>query len=572
MALPRSADMFGDVSTPVEVFERFESYKAELNKSLGNPQPAPGAPEMAGQQQSDVALLQKALGSADVSKALSPELVDSVRNALAQTDIGKDWTNSNPVSTGLVAYDLEAPAKLLTPRPTPLRNRIARRKGIGTAHRFKRITGFTGTGTGGVGIFRPGITDASTQSFGSVSYMRGAKISYAGDDQAVNYKQFSVSDQVNWSAQFAGQGYEDIRQLSQTAVLWSSMLLEERMLLGSRGTDSGFSGALAAPTGVVLAARAATGAEVGNTANIATLYVYVTSVAVWGESVASSVTSTTGMSAATGDVVDVTFNDVPGALGYRIYAGTTTGIANVWQAQISGTQVSAAPGAIVHSPANGTSTNKITINFTGGGTGGAPSTGLQPPASDTSAAATDYDGILSYCTGTNAGYVKRLNNSFSGADGTNVGNAFGVAFASLYDSVKADPDEILANGNDRKQLSDQLKTQGSSAYQIMVTNDDSHSAQIGSVVNGIYNPVTGKPVTLTVHPWLPQGNMPIISWTLPLPDSQVSDVFAVYNVQDYMGVQWPVTQFAYETSSYWYGTAVCYAPAWNGCIQGIFKA
>jgi hypothetical protein len=40
---------------------------------------------------------------------------------------------------------------MLTPRPTPLRNRIPRKKGIGTSHRVKRILGYTGTGTGGVG-------------------------------------------------------------------------------------------------------------------------------------------------------------------------------------------------------------------------------------------------------------------------------------------------------------------------------------------------------------------------------------------------------------------------------------
>jgi hypothetical protein len=516
-----------------------------------------------------MATLQKALGSADVAKALSPELVDSVRNALAQSDVNKDWSNTSPVPTGLVAFDLEAPAKILVPRPTPLRNRIARRKGVGTAHRFKRITGWTGSGTGGQGIFRPGITDSSTATFGSINYLRGAKISYAGDDQAVNYKQFSVSDQVAWSAQFAGQGYEDIRQLSQTAVLWSSMLLEERMLLGSRGTDSGFSGALAAPTNLNLTVRAAGTNEVGASANIANLFVRVTSVGIWGESATSTEATTTGLSTTgTGKVVDITFTDAPGALGYKVYVGTTTGAGNCFAASIanSSATINAAPlpaGSSVPGQA-------ITINFNGGGTGGAPNTGATAPTSDTSAAATDYDGILSYCTGTNAGYVKRINSTLSTA---NPGTEFFTAFASLYDSVKADPDEVLANGNDRKQLSDLLKTASSASYRITVDNNsEAQNAHLGSLVTALQNEVTGKMVDVTVHPWLPQGNMPIISWTLPLPDSQISDVFAAYNVQDYMGIQWPVTQFAYETSSYWFGTFVCYAPAWCGAIQGISKA
>jgi hypothetical protein len=61
----------------------------------------------------------------------------------------------------------------------------------------------------------------------------------------------------------------------------------------------------------------------------------------------------------------------------------------------------------------------------------------------------------------------------------------------------------------------------------------------------------------------------ILSDTLPVPDSQVSECWAVYNVQDLMGIDWPVTQFAYESSSYWFGTFFCYAPAWQGSITGI---
>ncbi len=53
----------------------------------------------------------------------------------------KEWSLTNPISTGLVPYDLEAPAKLLTPRPTPLRNSIPRVKGQGANRQFKVISG-----------------------------------------------------------------------------------------------------------------------------------------------------------------------------------------------------------------------------------------------------------------------------------------------------------------------------------------------------------------------------------------------------------------------------------------------
>uniref|UniRef100_UPI003F498A09 hypothetical protein n=1 Tax=Pseudonocardia sp. CA-138482 TaxID=3240023 RepID=UPI003F498A09 len=568
--------MFGDASTPVEIAERFESYKEALNKSFDAPVPAPGAPSMSGPV-SPVVAMQAQLASAEVTKALSPEVLESVRTQLAQSDVVKDLNVAGPGSTGgLVAYDLEAPAKLLTPRPTPLRNRIARRQGVGTAHQFKRLTGFTGTGTGGVGLMRPGITESTQNTFGGVSYLRGPKISYAGDQSSVPYLQFSVSDQVSWAAQFAGQGYQDIRQLSQTSVLYSSMLLEERLLLGGRGTAAGFSGALAAPGTLTLTVRTAASNEIGNSANIANLFVRVTATSVWGESVSSAEATTTGLAAATGKVIDITFAaDVPGALGYKVYVGTTTGAANCFAAAVanSSATLNAAPsGAGVAAAGSGSTVGgaSITVNFTGAGTGGAPSTGATAPTVDSSADAKDYDGMLSYCTGPNAGYVRRINALMS----SNPGNEFNVAFAAMYEANKADPDEILLNGSDRKQLSDMIKlNSNSSGYRIMLDNStEAHNATVGALVSGLQNEVTGKLLDITVHPWLPQGNAPIISWTLPLPDSQVSDVFAAYNVQDYMAIQWPVMQFAYETSSYWYGTFVCFAPAWNGAVQGIFKA
>ena len=72
-------------------------------------------------------------------------------------------------------------AKLLTPRPTPLRNSIPRIKGQGGARRFKVVSGFTGTSTGGATTVQPGINESSTNSGpGGLSYVRGPYINYDG--------------------------------------------------------------------------------------------------------------------------------------------------------------------------------------------------------------------------------------------------------------------------------------------------------------------------------------------------------------------------------------------------------
>ena len=119
----------------------------------------------------------------DVAKALDTwsEMTKSAGDMPATWDnFAKEWTLTNPFSTGLVPYDLEAPAKLLTPRPTPLRNSIPRIKGQGGARRFKVISGFTGTSTGGATTVQPGISESSTNAGpGGLSYIRGPRCGVA---------------------------------------------------------------------------------------------------------------------------------------------------------------------------------------------------------------------------------------------------------------------------------------------------------------------------------------------------------------------------------------------------------
>lgn len=581
MALPANLELlFGDSPegtklSKAEVSEKFD----ELTKSIGvMPERELTREEIvtsfkAGQPvdfstrpTSAYGYLEKALGSPELVKGMSADALASITGALeglkSQTpDLVKDITTGSPIGTGLVAFDLEGPAKVLAPRPTPLRNSFSRIKGFGTSHRFKVISGFTGSGTGGVGNIHPGIQDTTQNSFapsGSSNplyYARGPKISYAGYDVVLPYAQFSMSDEVTWSAQYAGQGYQDIRQLSRTSLLYASMLMEERMLLMGRGTASGFGGAMAAPTGTSLVDNTVGTGQVALTGFTTNIYVYVTADAgAFGESVVSSVA--TIAPTGTHNVV-LRLTDVPQALGYKVYIGT---------------------GA--SQPANssfflyGRFPNQTTNAGGAGGVGivlqGAlPTSGANPPTADSSAYAAGYDGVLAWTMGAQSGYTAKINSTFSTS---NPGSEFQTAFASLYNSVKADPDRILFNGTDRKQQSDTLKAGTSNNYFMQVTQDQVSGVALGSVAAAIMNEVTGKRVEMEVHPWMPQGVCPIISDTLPIPDTQVSNVWSVCNVQDFIGIDWPITQFAYESSSYWYGTLLNYAPGWNGCISGVTAA
>ena len=51
-------------------------------------------------------------------------------------------------------------------------------------------------------------------------------------------------------------------------------------------------------------------------------------------------------------------------------------------------------------------------------------------------------------------------------------------------------------------------------------------------------------VDLEAPPVAAAGDQPDRSLALPIPDTEVSSVWQSVNVQDYMSVQWPVTQFS----------------------------
>ena len=560
---PKATDLFSDAESAKEAALRNEEYTSELSKALGTGISDPsaimaiksGSATFAQASGSPVA----ALEAAAANKSLSPDALSALNNALAAQrvageSINKEITLTTPLSSSFAAFDLEAPAKLLTPRPTPLRNKLPRKKGIGTSHRVKRILGYTGTGTGGQGNIWPGITETTQNNFAPGSstpleLIRGPQISYTADDLVLPYNSYSLSDQVSFDANFSGMGYEDLRQLSSTSTLYATMLMEERMLLMARGTASGYSGALATPSAPTAVATAQTSSLPAVTGVTGKVWVkVVASAGTFGGTVPSAVASDTP--AAT-EYVKVTISPVAGAVGYDVYVGTGSSQpldSAMFYAGTTATTTFNVTGAL---PTSGTTAAQVLA------------------AGNTSAYATGYDGILPTVLGPNTGFNNNINAAFSTS---NPGVEFQTTFYNLYNNVKADPDEILLNGSDRKQLSDAIKNGSTANYRINLQQTDAGNYIGGTTIGALYNEITGKMVNLTVHPWLPQGVAPVLSYTLPIPDTQVSDVWAVINVQDYMGIQWPVTQFTYDFSTYFRGTFFCYAPAWNGAVSGIQAA
>ncbi len=167
------------------------------------------------------------------------------------------------------------------------------------------------------------------------------------------------------------------------------------------------------------------------------------------------------------------------------------------------------------------------------------------------------------------GYLRRLNGAFSIA---NPGSEIDLALATMFNNNGADPDEIYMTGTVRSAYNALMRNAPSSGsangYRTNVTTGDGN-AIMGTVVGGHLNPNTGKVLRVQTHRFMPQGAVLIRSTSLPLPDAHIPAPIQVVNVQDYMGVDWPVIQMSYDISTYNVGTLIHYAPAWHGLILGV---
>lgn len=551
LAAPAVSEMFAGVPAAERV-DRFEAYKSALSDCH--------AKALAGAR-NGTRTFQKGIGITDApanpveqlrnemtTKGISADQAAEVSAALERIqDIQKDWSLTNPLSSnvgtyGLVPYDLDPALALLVPRNFYLRNSLSRISGQGQAKEYRRITGVSNSGTGGVANQNTFFSSTSASaSFGGVTLNRPSKISYAADRHVVPYVEQGISDSVSVEAQFAGMGYTDLRQLSHTAALWAHMIGEERNLLNGRGSGTGYLGAITAPAISNWTSAAATttgGTLVGGTD---TLYFKITVSTSFGESVATA----EGSRAVSGSNNSVTItapSSLPASVvAWNIYSGTSTGVY----------------------------TNKTTVVGSSGTVLTAGTGTYTAPAADGSASAFGYDGLVATLTdSTLAGYTKRLNGALST---TEPGAEFQDAFASLYSSVLADPEQIVLSASVRRALAKSIQQQGNPTGYRLNYELGQDGISVGSVVTSIQNEVTGRMVNLDVHPYLPAGVALVWTKALPFPDSGVAETTQVANVQgaDTLVIEWPQIGLTWDLSTYTYGTMLHRAPAWSGAITGI---
>jgi hypothetical protein len=553
LAAPSIDDLFGGLPAEQRV-ERFEAYKSALSAVHSNTLTAHRRGELSfspttGVTKTASVATRTEEALTDLSKVVSGDQLAAVTSALAGIqDVSKNISLTSPLNntisgiSGLVPYDLDPVLSLLIPKELYLRNSTARIKAQGQALEFRRITGLSNAGVGGVANLSSFFnSNSASTSFNGVTLNRPTQIVYAADKIVKSFVEQGLSDSVALQAEFAGQGYTDLRQLSHTSLIWSHFLAEERNMMNSCSTPVASSAQIAALTFTAAPDATGTGITVGTSSTVC----QVTLSSAYGESAPFAAGTITTVS---GQGVKVTYTGaIPaGVVGINIYATTSTPA--TFKASTPSTASGVTGLAFASSAAAASGDNSYNTYAAGANSG------------------TGYDGFVNTFL-TLGGYQSALNGTI--ASQATADDFLQAAFVSLFNSTMGDPDVVITTAAVRRALAKAIQTSASTSSYRLNYETGKDGIVLGSLVQAVQNQATGKMVDLVTHRFAPAGVALIHTKQLPFPDSGVAQTVEAHNVVDSMIIEWPQIGFSYDISSYTYGALAFRAPAWSGVVTGI---
>lgn len=471
-------------------------------------------------------------------------------------DVVKEWSTTAPIASTAIAqaaltpYDYEKEVLWLVPNDTPIRNTVAREKGVGEGTEYRRLTGLSNSRTAGAANLSPFfVSEGSANVTNNVNLNRASIMSEVGDKTWKPYVEMGLQSQVSMKYQFAAQGYADIRALSHLSLLRSGWFAEENALLNSTSTATSISGLSAT------AAASGTGSGLPAVTSGAVLF---TLSSAWGESQAVSAGTVT-LTAGQGIALTITGTLPAGVVAINTYITTTGPL--YWKGTTQLT-TGATPGVFssVSALPSTAADNGSYPNYVFGGA---------LVSNATSGSVVGYDGIISNFTGSNSGYVKSLNAALST---TSPFTELETAFQSLAQGNAARPDKIITTYSIRGALWDLLKNGNSGATNFRANFMLGQDGTIaGGAVASVVNQATGDTVDVVGHRFAPTGTIVIHSTKVPWADSNVSATIKVKSVVDQMVLDFPQVGMSYDAQTYFYGTALFQAPILSGAIINVLN-
>jgi hypothetical protein len=485
------------------------------------------------------------------------ETLEAIKKAM-QTG-NDELKKSITTATGLVAYDLQAPAKNLYPVNTPIRNAIPRRGGgVGTATNWKQITSINGSGYGAMGWVPEG--------------QRSARMSYTTADKAASYRTLGEEDQASYEAVSAARTFEDIRSTQTMRLLQKLMQKEENAFLGGNSSV-----ALGVPSTPSLAAGGS-----GATLPAATYSVIVVALTQEGyqnSSVANGVATSQSITGADGS-------------NYTLNGGSSNKSAAATQAitlgEVLSCSVTAVTGAVAYAWYVGlagaekleaiTTINSVTFSAPLAGTGQA-ATAISADSSRNANYA--FDGLLysAFAAGSNA-YISTLATGTPGtgtvltASGSGGVTQIDTMLQTMWNNYQVSPSVIYVNAQELKNISAKALAASGGSSLLLYSDSNGKAIVTNTTVTGYFNPYSpngGVVIPIKLHPTLAPGT--IMGWAENLPvQYQSTNVPNVAEAQvrvDYYQIDWPQKTRQYEVGVYVEEVLAVYAPFAIGIINNI---
>ncbi len=474
-------------------------------------------------------------------------------------------TRAINTTSGLIGYDLEAPAKVIVPVTTPLVNMLPRQrgKGIDVTH-WKAITSFDTARSLGA------LADGATPT----------QVSYAVANMLNSYQTIALSNAVTFQAQWRGRSLEgDVRARRTAELLYQLKIVEERWLVQG-------SSLLMVPPAPVVSTSAS-----GGSIAAGTYWVQVTATNAQGETLPSALPATSNgttavvtTSGAT-STITLTLFTVPNAAGYNVYIGagsTPPANAAMWK-QNGLTQTQPAYGASVQLANGGTTTAgevvppTITVTLTT-----APATsGTNPPASNTAKTLVDgsgnplmFDGLLAQAlnnaTLTNGGSLGTQVAQPAASSGILALSDIDAILMNLYQQAAGDPDIIVMNPIDNVKLTNLVVAAGQMRY-VIDAGKASEAAHVLAPfrVTAYLNKVTGREIPIVLDRYCPMGTLLFLPLSLPYPVPEIDHAIEIETNQDYWGIDFAITTSQWQFANYVDETIKVYFLGGLGVLRGI---
>jgi len=476
-----------------------------------------------------------------------------------------DLAKTVSTGTGLVAFDLQAPAKNLYPVATPLRNRMPRVSGgTGLATNWRVVQNILGSGFNSM----PWVPEGQ----------RSARMSYQTYNKAANYVTMGEEDQITYEAIRAAGGFEDAKARMVMRLLQKMMLKEENAILG--GNMSVALGTPATPT----VATATTGGVIA----AATYNVYAVGLTYEGfqnSSVVNGVSTTGAFTGADGQTY--TLNGGSSAKSPAAPV-TTTGSASTISASVTAIQGAVGYAWYVGTAGNEKLTAITTLNSvvvtTLAAQGTQNATAIVADASRNQSLA--YDGLLSTAFASGSGaYINSLATGVAGigtaltASGRGSVVEIDTMLQTMWNTYQVSPSVLFMNAQEIKNVMNKVLSNASGPLLRYDggSGSDPYAIVAGGTVAAYFNPFAlngGIRIPILIHPTLPPGT--ILGYTENLPaqyqSNEVPNVAEVKTRADYYQIDWPLRTRAQEVGVYAEEVLAVYAPFALGVITNIANA